>query len=151
MRSDYLKGILNMAIAREIEAAEFYFGVYEKTNDTNLKEIFKELAQEEHKHQLMLEGYQINEAQVMKFKVKDDYKVAETVEAPRLSLDMKPVEAIALAMKREEEAMNLYQELADASDSAEQKEIFENLSRMEQSHKVRLEDLYTNMAFPEVW
>ncbi|NLV16885.1 MAG: ferritin family protein [Syntrophomonadaceae bacterium] len=151
MINDYYKNILSMAIAREIEAAEFYLGIYEKTNDVNLKGIFKELAEEELQHQSMLEGYQKNESQVMRFKVKNDYKVAETVEAPRLSLDMKPVEAIALAMKREEEAMNLYQELADASDSAEQKEVFENLSRMEQSHKVRLEELYTNMAFPEAW
>ena len=34
---------------------------------------------------------------------------------------------------------------------SEQKRIFTELASMERGHKARLEDIYTNMAFPEVW
>jgi len=145
------KNILAMAIENEIEAAEFYQGVYDKTETDNLKSIFGKLATEERKHRALLEGFLANEARPMKFKAGQDYKVSETVEMPRLSMEMKPVDAIALAMKKEEEAMNMYLKFAQASDDAEQKEVFENLAKMEQSHKANLENLYTNMAFPEAW
>jgi rubrerythrin len=29
--------------------------------------------------------------------------------------------------------------------------VFEQLANMEKGHKARLEDIYTNMAYPEVW
>lgn len=151
MDNEIYKKILAMAIENEIEAAEFYQGVYEKTGIANLKSIFGELADEERKHRVMLQGFLDNDSRPLKFKSSQDYKVAETVEMPRLSLGMKPADAIALAMKKEEEAMNMYLKFAQASDDVKQKEVFENLARMEQSHKVNLENLYTNMAFPEVW
>jgi rubrerythrin len=64
---------------------------------------------------------------------------------------MKPADAIALAVKNEEEAMDMYKKMADCSTDAEQKKMFQSLSKMEQGHKVKLEDTFTNMAFPEVW
>ena len=64
---------------------------------------------------------------------------------------MKPVDAIALAVKSEEEAMDMYKKMAEWSTDAEQKKMFQSLSNMEQGHKVRLEETFTNMAFPEVW
>jgi rubrerythrin len=54
-------------------------------------------------------------------------------------------------MKEEEEAMQMYQALANSSTSPDQKEMFLALARMERSHKVKLEELYTTMAYPEVW
>ncbi len=64
---------------------------------------------------------------------------------------MKPADAIALAIKKEEEAMNVYSLFSQSSSEPEQARIFEELATMEQGHKVKLEELYTNMAFPEVW
>jgi rubrerythrin len=64
---------------------------------------------------------------------------------------MKPSDTIALAMKNEEEAMNMYTDLANCSSDQEQKKVFQALAKMEQGHKARLEDMFTNMAFPEVW
>jgi len=151
MNSDQYKEILKMAIENEVEAAEFYQGVYDKTQDASLKDIFGKLANEERGHRKMLEGFFNNESKPLKFKETSGYKVAESVEMPRLSMDMKPADAIALAMKKEQEAMEMYQAFAAASDDAGQKETFENLARMEQSHKTHLEDLYSTMAFPEVW
>jgi len=151
MHIEMYKKILGMAIENEIEAAEFYQCVHDKTQDAKLQSIFDGLAEEERNHRALLECFLADESRPMKFKAVHDYKVSETVEMPRLSMEMKPVDAIALAMKKEEEAMSMYREFAEASHDAGQKDVFENLARMEQSHKTKLEDLYTSMAFPEVW
>ncbi len=56
-----------------------------------------------------------------------------------------------LWQKKELEAMQLYTQLATRSADPEQKRVFTELASMERGHKARLEDIYTNMAFPEVW
>jgi rubrerythrin len=149
--TDNYINILSMAIENEVEAYEFYLGVSQKVEDANLKSIFKELAEQELGHKDLLSSYLNNNARPLSFIQIPDYKVSETVAKPKLSMQMKPADAIALAMKNEEEAMNMYKDLADSSSDKEQKNLFMNLSNMEKSHKAQLEDLYTNMAFPEVW
>ena len=62
MNSDQYKEILKMAIENEVEAAEFYQGVYDKTQDASLKDIFGKLANEERGHRKMLEGFFNNES-----------------------------------------------------------------------------------------
>ena len=49
------------------------------------------------------------------------------------------------------EAMQMYTQLANANTDSAQKNIFLELASMERGHKSKLEDIYTNMAFPEVW
>ena len=146
------KEILKMAVGNEVEAYEFYRDAAAKMKDPAMKKTFMELADEESGHKVLLEGYLSNEMKDMKFSEEKDYKVAETVEAPQaLSTDMAFKDAIALAMKKEQEAMEMYQQFADASEGAKQKETFLELAKMEKGHKVRLEDIYTNIAFIEVW
>ncbi|MBF0406862.1 MAG: ferritin family protein [Candidatus Riflebacteria bacterium] len=145
------KKTLELAIKNEIEAAEFYQGVAEKTKDSNVKSIFSELAGEERKHRTQLENFLKSGEKILKINPVEDYKFSETLESPKLSLQMKPADAIALAMKKEEEAMNMYKKFAGSCVDKEQKEIFESLSRMEQTHKTRLEGIYTDIAFPEAW
>jgi rubrerythrin len=150
MKTDEFKKIIAFAISNEIEAYEFYNGVSGKTKDANLKRIFTDLAEEEKKHRLLLEGFSSHPG-TMHFDEAKDYKVSQTIDKPKLSLSMKPGDAIALAVKKEEEAMDMYTEMAGCSTSAEQKKMFQSLAAMEQNHKVKLEDVFTNMAFPEVW
>ena len=150
MKTDEYKKIIKFAVANEIEAYDFYKGVSDKVKDAGLKKIFAELAEEEAKHRKFLEGLTSGKAQ-MHFDETKDYKVAESIEKPKLSLSMKPADAIALAVKNEEEAMDMYKKMAECSTDAEQKKMFQSLSNMEQGHKVKLEDTFTNMAFPEVW
>ncbi len=146
------KEILKMAVGNEVEAYEFYRDAAAKMKDPAMKKTFQELADEESGHKVLLEGYLSNEMKDMKFSDEKDYKVAETVEAPQaLSTDMAFKDAIALAMKKEQEAMEMYQQFADASEGAKQKETFLELAKMEKGHKVRLEGIYTDIAFTEVW
>lgn len=145
------KEILTMAVLNEVEAYEFYLGVANSTQDKAIKSIFQEMADQELGHRDLIQSYLDGSGKTFSFKAAPDYKVSETVEKPKLSLSMKPVDAIALAMKNEEDAMYLYQQFADASETAEQKKLFLELAKMETGHKAHLENLYTNMAFPESW
>ena len=147
-----LKDIINFAIEKEIEAYEFYQDAAKKiASDANLKKTFADLAAEELKHRKFLQDFP--EGDVYEFHLADvaDYHVSEAAEKPKLSTEMKFADAVALAMKKEEEAMNMYANLAAASANEKQKELFAELSKMEETHKVRLEDIYVNASFGEVW
>jgi len=148
--ADY-KRILKMAIDNEIEAYEFYASAARKSADSNLKAIFLELSEEEMKHKVLLEAFLKNESAQMNFHTSADYKISESVELPKLTPQMSFADGVALAMKKEEEAMNMYQQFADASVDANQKNTFLQLAKMEQGHKKKLEDLYTNTAYVEAW
>jgi rubrerythrin len=87
----------------------------------------------------------------MHFDAKKDYKVVNAMPSPPLSAEMKPLDGIVVAIKKELEAMQMYTQLAGLSADTEQKFLFTQLANMESGHKARLEDIYTNMAFPEVW
>jgi len=143
--------IMDMAIAAEIEAFEFYTEVAAAVTDANMKRVFSELAEEESGHKVSLERIKNKELQNFSFPAVTDYGISDTVETPPLSMKMKPADAIALAMKKEEEAMKMYTGLANAASDAEQKNVFNSLARMEAGHKAKMEDLYNQTAFPEVW
>lgn len=151
MTKEEYKKILESAIGNEVEAYEFYKGVSEKATDNNIKWVFGKFAEEEQKHQKLLEGFLAGDLSTIHFDESADYKVAETVDKPKLSLAMKPADAIALAMKNEEEAMNMYAAFATASTDPGQKKMFQELSVMEKGHKTRLEEYYVNAAFAEAW
>jgi len=142
--------ILKSAVENEIEAYEFYRGASEMAKDSALQGIFSSLAKDELKHKVLLEAY-LNGTEELSFEEAQDYKVSETVETPVLSTTMGFVDAIALAMKKEEEAMALYKAFADASLDPKQRQMFLELSKMEGGHKAGLEEVFLNAACVEAW
>ena len=80
-----------------------------------------------------------------------DFKVSETVALPEVSEDMDLKDAIALAMKNEEIAMQKYETLAANCDDAELQGVFTSLAAMERDHKFKMEDSFVKVAYPEVW
>jgi rubrerythrin len=151
MTQDEYKKIISQAIEREIEAYEFYRLVSERAKDNNLKSIFGDLAKDEQGHRRLLEGFLTKAPEKIKFSETTDYRIADAVPTPPLTADLKPIEGIVISIKNELEAMQMYTQLAHASADEAQKEVFLQLAAMERGHKSRLEDIYTNMAFPEAW
>lgn len=143
--------ILAEAIAAEIEAQRFYRDVAEKMTDAYLKQMFTEFVGEEKKHESILRGFTASIPEHLPFDENRDYKVAETVETPEVSSAMKPADAFALAMKKEEEAMKHYTALAHGCTDAEQKRIFLDLAAMERAHKFKMENAFVDIGYPEVW
>ena len=151
MDTEEYRSIISNAIDREIEAYTFYRTVKEKVTDENLKNLFNELAGEESKHRKTLEALLTKEPGKLAFNTQRDYKVADALETPPLSADLKPLDGLVIAIRKELDAMQMYTQLAGLSVDPDQIELFESLASMERGHKARLEDIYTNMAFPEAW
>jgi rubrerythrin len=151
MKPEEYRKIISEAISKEVEAYTFYQVAHEKVKDKALKSTFKELAGEEKKHREFLEGLLMKPLKELRFDETRDYKVSKSIERPALTPDLTPLEGLKLAIKKEEDAMEMYRGLSAASKDAEMKKLFDSLSKMETSHKARLEDIYTNAAFPETW
>jgi rubrerythrin len=143
--------ILDSAILAEIEANLFYQQVAETVKDPFLKEMFGAFAEEESKHRRILEGFRDNAKMAIHFARVTDFQVSETQDDRALSMDMLPADAIALAMKKEEAAMDQYAQMAKSCDDADQKKIFVELSEMERGHKAKLESAFVDIGYPEVW
>ncbi len=151
MDVDEARKIIIGAIDDEVEAYTYYKNVEEKVKDPALKKLFEELAAEETQHRELLETFLMKDPAEFRWKASKDYKVADTLQTPKLTEDLTPKDGIVIAIKKEQLAMDMYNELAALSPDAEQEQLFTQLANMEESHKARLEDLYTQTAFPEVW
>lgn len=151
MTREELTKIIEFAVENEVDAYQFYKDAAERLEDDALKETFQDLAKEELEHKKFLEDFLSSGTAEINIDETCDYKVAESVDKPTLSMDMSFPDAMALAMKNEEEAMEMYQQLADACVDQKEKDIFLGLMEMEKMHKTRLEDIYVNAAFVEVW
>jgi len=148
--SEY-KEIIKQAIASEVEARKFYEDAANTLKDPYLKKLFTSLAEEEKKHRDILTQIYTSDTIDRYFSETRDYKVAETMEEPDLSLDMKPADAFALAMKKEEAAMKQYTEMANMCDDADKRQVFLDLAAMERDHKLKMETAFTDVGYPEVW
>ena len=141
-----LNEIIDFAIAKEVEAEEFYRSVSEQESFAGKKEMFLEYAAEEKKHQKLLEDLKAGKAGISqeeyKFKWITDIKRSNYV----YEIDYKPgmayQEILMLACKREEKALALYNELQDKAESDEAKNIFKILCQEEAKHKLALETMY---------
>ena len=151
MKSEEFKKILLNAIDKEVESYTFYTATSERVKDKALKTIFKELAEQETMHRKTLQEYLSGAKKELKFDEVKDYHLSDIIESPTLSTEMKPLDGLKLAIKKEEEAKQMYEKLSEASTDSEQKKIFNELAKMELGHKARLEDIYTNTAFAEAW
>ncbi len=144
--------VMSVAIAREIEANEFYSAVVKSMTDKTTREIFTELASEEMGHMELLENFRNDPTMIMKIAAPPvDFKLAESMELPRVSTAMRPADAIALAMKKEQQAVEFYRGLSKNSADSGVKAIFDNLANMELNHKKRLENAFVDIGYPEAF
>lgn len=151
MKTDEFKSIIQFAIDNEVESYEFYREASLLVKDETLKETFEDLAKEELEHQEFLKNFLSSGIKEIKLDEFKDYKIADTIEKPQLSVKMDFQDAISLAVKKEQEAMDMYNGLADICLEEDQRQLFLGLMKMEQMHKAKLEDIYINVAFGEVW
>jgi rubrerythrin len=150
MDREQLTGLLEIAIQREIEAYDFYTKVAASFKDKALVMIFSELAQEEQSHRNLLETFLTHPEKHFEISAPArDYKLAEETELPALSIEMKPAEAFALAMKKEQQAAEFYRDLANRTIDDEVKDICLNLANMELKHKQKIEKAFVDVAYVE--
>ena len=141
-----LEALVKFAIEKEIEAADFYETNSEAEMMSGKKQMLKEFAAEERKHQKMLEDYLATgvakKLEDYKFKWVTDIKRSDYVDTIEYKPGMAYNELLLLAMKREEGALRLYNELLDKAESDDAKNLFKMLCQEEAKHKLALETLY---------
>lgn len=146
MEFENLKAVIDYAIEREKEAAEFYESVSKEEPMSGAKEMLDEFAKEERKHQAMLEKFQTEgiDRSLAEYKLKwiPDIKRSDYVVEMEYKKGMGFSELLMLAMKREEKALKLYNELLAKAEGEDAKKLFKVLCQEEAKHKNTLETMY---------
>ncbi|MBC2741725.1 MAG: ferritin family protein [Desulfosarcina sp.] len=141
-----LEALIAFAIEKEKEAANFYEENSESEMMSGTKQMLKEFAAEERKHQQMLEDFLATgiaeNLDGYRFEWITDIKRSDYVEVMEYKSGMGYNELLMLAMKREEAALKLYNELLDKANSDGAKKLFKMLCQEEAKHKLALETLY---------
>ena len=79
-----------------------------------------------------------------------DYRIAERLDQPEMSADMKLKGTFLVAANREKAAHEFYLGLAGIHPAGEVKGLIEELALQELQHKQKVEFLYTEVAFPQL-
>jgi rubrerythrin len=148
--STELAVLIRHAIAQEELSHDFYQRMADLVGHQETKETFQFLAREELDHKAFLQNCLTPQGCLLAGEAKDVH-LAEIMHAPAITDDMSPKEALVIAMKREEGSYRFYQRLASLQPPGEAKSFLEKMAAMELGHKEKVEYLYTNVAFPEVW
>jgi rubrerythrin len=148
--STEMEAIIKSAITQEELSHEFYTRMAEVVASADTKETFQYLAKEELEHKQFLQGCLTPQGCTLAGRPQDVH-LAELLEAPAFHQDLSPKEALVIAMKREEGSYRFYQALAALQPPGEIRNFLERMAQVELSHKEKMEYLYDNTAFPEVW
>jgi rubrerythrin len=151
MEQRKLSDFIAIAIQREIEAYDFYRGLYDKVSDKTAKDALDSLAKEEKKHREFLENYRAGKlgADAMRLNQAVDYKIAEHLEKPDPQKNMESKDVYLVAAHRELNSYNFYTGLAALHPDGETKQVLLKMASEEKKHKEKVEYLYTNTAFPQ--
>lgn len=140
-------GILDFAIVKEQEAADFYSMVSKHEEFSGSKDMFEEFAKEELKHKQMLENIKktgsVDESlKEYRFKWITDIKRSDYLIDIEFHPGMNYREVLHLAMKREEKALKFYSDLREKAEDDDAKKLFNVLCQEEAKHKLSLESIY---------
>jgi rubrerythrin len=148
--STEMEAIIKSAITQEELSHNFYKRLAGLVSQADTKDTLEFLAREEMEHKAFLQScftpkgcMLVGEAQ--------NVHLAKMLEAPAIKDDMSPKEALVIAMKREEGAHRFYQALAALQPPGDVRAFLEKMAKVELTHKEKVEYLYDNTAFPEVW
>jgi len=146
-----LKHILEMAIQKEIESQHLYREIGRKVTGDAAKDVLEYLVQQEQRHRRVLERYRSGELKAGTLSQGEvvDYKIAEHFDQPSISPDMGLKDVFLLAANREMHSHEFYVALAGLHPAGEAKRLLEELASQELEHKRKVEDLYTQVAFPQ--
>ena len=148
--STEMEAVVKSAIDQEELSHDFYRRLADAVSHADTKETLQYLAQEELEHKHFLQSCLT--AQGCKLVGQpQDVHLAEMLAAPAFHPDMSPKEALVIAMKREEGSHRFYQALAALQPPGDVRDFLEKMAKMELGHKAKMEYLYDNTAFPEVW
>ena len=137
--------IFEFAIAREIEAYEFYTALSERMVDPERQKMFAELAAEEleHKAKLELEVMKLGRV-ITTIDVENMEKVEYEIEGDYV-FDMEYANILQLAIEKEDAAFRLYASMSSKVDDQASVDMLLALAEQEVKHKMRFEYEYESL------
>jgi rubrerythrin len=145
-----LKPLIEQAIRQEELSHEFYQRLANLATHQDTRETLEWLAKDELEHKAFLESCITPTGCALVGQAQDTH-LAEVMKAPAITAEMTPKEALMVAMKREEGSYHFYQRLASLQPPGDARAFLEKMAKMELAHKEKVEFLYANATFPEVW
>jgi len=149
VKLDSVDSVLDFAIQKEQDAADFYLELGNRMDRPYMKDVFLGFAKEEMGHKSKLMGVKSGKKLHASEKKVQDLKLAETLVEVELSAKMDYQDALIAAMNAEKAAYRLYSDLASATDNAELQGLFKSLAQEEAKHKLRFEVEYDDHILKE--
>ncbi|MBW1846989.1 MAG: ferritin family protein [Deltaproteobacteria bacterium] len=144
MKFESIAEVIEFAKEKEQDAADFYEEVSKLEVFSGSRELLEGFAKEERKHYDLLDSIGKNNETLSDYKFewvhdlkRSNYMVDITYEKGMTYPDL-----LRLAMKREEKALKLYNEMAQQMEHEDYLNMFKMLSQEEAKHKNILETLY---------
>ena len=144
MSFESFEDLIQFAIEKEREAAVFYADLAGQTSFAGVKKALEEMAEEEKKHEDMLKNLESNKALLEEYEFKwiPDMKRSDYMIDLKYEDGMSYADILRLAMKREEQALKMYNELQKKTDNADHIKLLKVLCQEEAKHQLFLEGLY---------
>ena len=141
--SDRLEEVIRFAVEKEKAAERYYRDWAARAKDSAVSRTFEEFAAEERRHVERLDGVSVDELE-RSGRAVADFGLAELMEDVPPREDMTVAEALALAVRREQRAIDLYERLRRYA--TDEDALFDALAAEERRHKHRLELEYARVA-----
>ena len=135
--------IFELAISREVKAVQFYLALADYYANTDMRQVFIEVAKEEMKHKDSLEleiqkmGHTIQIQDWPELSVNDSL-TSETFSSP----DIGYKDFLLLAIAKEDAAFKFYIDMLSSADNQESREVILAIAEEEVKHKYRFETEY---------
>lgn len=139
MKFGSVNEVLEFAISREQESADFYTRMAQRVEHAQSRKLFEGFAQEELGHKAKLQNIRNSKVLLPAQKQIQDMKIAEYVADVEVTEDLGYQDALIIAMKKEKMAFKLYNDLAASTDDPDLQTTFRILAQEEAKHKLRFE------------
>jgi rubrerythrin len=136
------KEIIKFAIDKEIKSYNFYTNARQMAKYSGAKDMFSELSKEEVGHRKMLEKLDMKKITQAKIEKVPDLKISDYIVDAEFKPDMPYAEILRMAIKMEDRALKLYNNMNKSNKDENLKKLFSLLANEEAKHKLRLEKIY---------
>jgi rubrerythrin len=143
--------VLDLAVLKEQESQKLYSSLGKKAIDPAVKEAFQALVKQEQQHQEQFENYRSGKVKKGSLRLEHpcDAGIAEHFAKPRPKAAMSLRDTFLYAADREKASHEFYLKLAAMHEAGETRSLLEKLASQELEHKVIVESLFNEVAFPQ--
>jgi rubrerythrin len=137
-----LEEIIRFAIDKENKSYNFYTDAAKVAKYSGAKDLFSDLAQQEVGHRKLLEKLDMEKIAQAKIEKVPDLKISDYMVDAEFNPNMSYADILRKAMKMEERALKLYNDMKEENKDANLVKLFSFLANEEAKHKLRLEKIY---------